>query len=274
MQQKTKDLFSQGNGGQTYETYRPKYPKKFIDEIVKFTEGKKNYLDLATGTGQILFEVYPYFSELCVGIDISESQLAIAKQKLVKIQRSNTLAMDQRIELINGDAYNITEELTKRNMTSKFDLITIGEALHWFDTEELFHHITDNLMEKDARFCILNYNTPYVEYNVPDEDFRKRAQFHFDRYFETIKSYFEYNLESFFLGYEDLQFEKYFKNVKQCSLVEKTPVSIDAFVGYYQTYSGHMTYVKKHKDDEDFQDPAALLKLNLEKRIERVLFRE
>jgi len=77
---------------------------------------------------------------------------------------------------MNCNAYNIAEEMTKKNLESKFDLVTIGEALHWFDIDELMGYITNSLLTQQGKFCVLSYNSPIVEYNVQqDEEFQKKA---------------------------------------------------------------------------------------------------
>lgn len=45
-------------------------------------------------------------------------------------------------------------------------------------------------------------------------------------------------------------------------------MTIDDYVAYFSTYSGHMTYVKKHKNELGFVDPGVILKSDLEKDIE------
>lgn len=41
--------------------------------MLKNLKNSKNYLDIATGTGQMLFKLIENFSENVIGMDISES---------------------------------------------------------------------------------------------------------------------------------------------------------------------------------------------------------
>ncbi len=78
------DLFGdKKNQGASYEKFRPKYPQTFVDQILNTVGHKRHYLDVATGTGQLLFKVSPHFDELSVGTDISENQLSVA-QKIIE----------------------------------------------------------------------------------------------------------------------------------------------------------------------------------------------
>ena len=50
-----KDLFGFENQGKKYDQFRPKYPSSLLKKAVEKTKNKNRYLDIATGTGQILF---------------------------------------------------------------------------------------------------------------------------------------------------------------------------------------------------------------------------
>ena len=258
-----KDFFSGGNGGELYENFRPKYPREFIDSLNEFGKDNSNYLDIACGTGQILLDIIPSFNNLCVGVDISETQLKVASEKVSELLKKKQ-EVKARIELIKSNAFQVAEELKNKNLSCKFDLITIGEALHWFDTDELFKYVKLNLLEKEGRFCILSYTSPSIEYNVDDTEFKFKPQYHFDNFFSTIKSSFNYNLDSFFSGYEDVCFADHFKSVKKSSIISKDPLSVEAYIGYYSTYSGYATYLKNHAHDDLFVDPMLTLKQALE----------
>jgi ubiquinone/menaquinone biosynthesis C-methylase UbiE len=56
-----KDLFGYQTQGINYDIYRPKYPTSMLNKLITQLKGKKRYLDVATGTGQILFQIYHNF---------------------------------------------------------------------------------------------------------------------------------------------------------------------------------------------------------------------
>jgi hypothetical protein len=49
-----RDLFGYKSQGMNYERYRPKYPASMLEHLIVQLNGKTRYLDVATGTGQIL----------------------------------------------------------------------------------------------------------------------------------------------------------------------------------------------------------------------------
>jgi ubiquinone/menaquinone biosynthesis C-methylase UbiE len=56
-----KDLFGFKTQGKLYDAYRPQYPKEQLQATLKRVSRKHKYLDIATGTGQILFELAKEF---------------------------------------------------------------------------------------------------------------------------------------------------------------------------------------------------------------------
>lgn len=69
-----KDLFGYDNQGKKYDIYRPRYPPSMLNNILSKTKGRNRYLDIATGTGQILFEIAHNFKH-SEGLDISKKMI-------------------------------------------------------------------------------------------------------------------------------------------------------------------------------------------------------
>jgi ubiquinone/menaquinone biosynthesis C-methylase UbiE len=110
---KALDIFSkQAN---TYKKYRPAYPQELYDEILQFIPERSSCWDCATGNGQVAIELSKYFDEV-FATDISQEQLAEAERA------DNIKYMVERAE-----KSSFTE--------NKFDLITVAQAIHWFDME-------------------------------------------------------------------------------------------------------------------------------------------
>lgn len=55
------DIFGFSNQGVNYDKFRPRYPSAMIENNIKIVKTKNRYLDIATGTGQLLFMIAPYF---------------------------------------------------------------------------------------------------------------------------------------------------------------------------------------------------------------------
>ena len=108
---KIRDLFS-GHAGQ-YAQFRPRYPEALYSNILEQTAGREHYWDCATGNGQVAAELARHF-QLCHATDISENQLAQAPP-----------APNIRYSIGRAESSGFPDDF--------FDLITVAQALHWFD---------------------------------------------------------------------------------------------------------------------------------------------
>ena len=108
-----------------YAKYRPTYPKELYQFLYSKCSNNDKAWDCATGNGQVATELVTYFKEV-KATDISWEQLK------------------QAPALKNID-YSIqqAEETTFKNQT--FNLITVGQAIHWFNFTQFF---------KEAKRCL------------------------------------------------------------------------------------------------------------------------
>jgi hypothetical protein len=55
------DNFGFETQGKNYEKFRPKYPPCLYHHTLEKIKGRNKYLDVAMGTGQLLFNIAPLF---------------------------------------------------------------------------------------------------------------------------------------------------------------------------------------------------------------------
>jgi 2-polyprenyl-3-methyl-5-hydroxy-6-metoxy-1,4-benzoquinol methylase len=107
-----------------YEKFRPPYPPEFFREVatrLKLTK-QHSLIDLGTGPALLALGFAPYVGRI-VGVDPEPAMLAAACESAKRAGRELTL--------IEGKA----EELDQH--VGRFDLVTIGRALHWMDRAKL-----------------------------------------------------------------------------------------------------------------------------------------
>jgi SAM-dependent methyltransferase len=114
--------------------------------VARKIEPGQSIIDVACGTGAQIFTLCPDAQRL-VGIDLSESMIAYAKNKAVKSKCKN-------VEFYPGDAGNLN-----RFKANEFDIATMTLALHQFEPK--LHAPILAEMKRVARKLIL------VDYNVP-----------------------------------------------------------------------------------------------------------
>ena len=104
-----------------------KWRKKVV-EIIAATN-PKSVLDIATGTGDLAINLVKTSASKITGLDISEGMLEVGRNKIEKLQLTNT------IDMVLGDSEKIPFE------DNSFDAITVAFGVRNF--ENLDKYVTD-----------------------------------------------------------------------------------------------------------------------------------
>lgn len=114
-----KDYFS--GHSKVYATFRPTYPKELYDFIFSHLNERTTAWDCATGNGQVATHLADHF-ERVYATDISQQQIdhAAARHNIV---------------------YSVSAAESTLFPDRRFDLVTVGQALHWFDREEFYKEV-------------------------------------------------------------------------------------------------------------------------------------
>ena len=129
----------------TYKKYRPTYPQELYDEILKVTPNRDVCWDCGTGNGQVAVELSKYFRKV-YATDISENQMKQAEKK------SNIIYQLQRAEDTHFE-------------DNLFDLITVGQAVHWFDLDK-FNEEVKRVAKPQATVSFWTYGLLSIEENI------------------------------------------------------------------------------------------------------------
>lgn len=120
-----------------YLLYRPKYPKELYELIKSVTRNHNTVWDCACGNGQISIDISEYFT-LVEGSDINENQILNATK------RKN----------IN---YSVQNSESTNYMNDYFDVVCVGQALHWFCSDKFFDEVK-RVLKKDGFFFCWGYS--------------------------------------------------------------------------------------------------------------------
>ena len=123
-----KDLFS--NHSKNYVRSRPNYPRSLFDFLVGLVYRRNLAWDCATGNGQAAVLLSEYFDEVMAS-DASKEQIDNALPK-------NNI----RYAVFPAERTNLADD--------SVDLITVAQALHWFDLNDFYKEATRVLRKNDS----------------------------------------------------------------------------------------------------------------------------
>jgi SAM-dependent methyltransferase len=130
----------------SYATARPRYPEALHAWIAAQCPRRETAWDCATGNGQAATGLAKYFTRVCA-TDLSEEQIAHAIPHPA-VQYACGSAEDSGF----GD--------------DAFDLVTVAEALHWFDYARFWPEVS-RVLRPGGLFCAFGYawytSTPRVD---------------------------------------------------------------------------------------------------------------
>lgn len=156
-----KDLFSAQS--ELYQQARPTYPQSLIDSLIRQLKGFDCAWDCGAGSGQLTRLIAPYFQQV-IATDLSQNQLDQAPAL------SNVRYVQQAAEQCSfPDQY--------------FDLITVAQAIHWFDFEKFYAEVKRTL-KADGVIAVIGYGLLTLE----DAFLNDRLQ---QLYHQTLKGYWD-----------------------------------------------------------------------------------
>lgn len=128
----------------SYAQFRPVYPQGLYDRLLDLVKEKNTAWDCGCGNGQVASVLSAHFDEV-IATDISSGQIQHARQK----------------PNIN---YRLMPAENTDIKTSSVDLITVAQAIHWFNFEE-FYKEARRVGKSESIIAVWAYNLP--ELNTP-----------------------------------------------------------------------------------------------------------
>lgn len=222
-----KDYFS--TASDNYAKFRPSYPAELFNLLRKLCPIRERAWDCGTGNGQVAGELANSFEQV-YATDISINQMSHA------IQKENIHYTKQAAEKTNfPDAY--------------FDLVTVGQAVHWFEFNRFYSEVK-RVLKKDAVIAIFGYGL------VRSDPATNEVIAHF--YNEIIGKYWAAERRYLKEGYITIPFP--FDEIEVPKPEMKQQWSFERLIGYLNTWSAVKAYEK-----EKGKNPVELIKTELQK---------
>ncbi len=220
-----KDNFSKQ--AELYARYRPLYPEQLYNYLSSLCSQHKLAWDCGTGNGQAALGIARHFEKV-IATDPSEQQIKMARS-------------------CNNVSYSVSRAENSPLDTGSADLITVANALHWFDFDA-FYREAQRVLKPGGILAAWSYANP-----SHSPEFDKVT----DRYHdEIIGGYWLPESWLVIKKYTTLPFP-YTPIVSPEFKIEKQ-LAFDDLVGLFNTWSATQRY-----KDEHGKDPVKLIEREL-----------
>ena len=215
-----KDHFS--NQAEDYSVYRPEYPPELYAWLSSLCEDQALAWDCATGNGQAAVALTNHFSYV-IGTDASESQIYRAM-------------IYPRVE------YEVALAHQSPLKDHSVDLITVAQALHWFDFEAFFQEVK-RVAKPNAVLAVWCYELHHISTAVDAV-----IQHYYD---EIIGKFWPPERRHIEQAYGCIEFP--FETIKAPKCEMNKQWTLKHLVGYLGTWSATQRYMEEHGQDPRIQ---------------------
>lgn len=207
-----KDNFSKQS--HLYAQYRPEYPDELYQHILSYCISTSCVWDCATGNGQVAKVLSKHFDKV-EATDISQKQLDSAFQS----------------SIIN---YSISAAENTSFPDNHFDLVTVAQALHWFDFGAFFNEVK-RVLKPTGILAVWGYSSMKVNVQIDP--------FIHDFYHNIIGSYWDDERKHIDNQYTDIHFP--FKQVETVEFEIKTEWDLPTLKGFFNTWSSVQHFINE-----------------------------
>lgn len=210
--EKFKDYFSENS--EEYRKFRPTYPAELFSYLASLSNHHQRAWDCATGTGQSARSLSNYFSEI-IATDASNTQIKNA------IETSRV-------------TYRVATAEKSSIESNSIDLITVAQALHWFNMDA-FSKEVNRVLKEGGIIAVWSYNLFSMQENIDG----------------VIENFYGTVLEDFWpkerkiveSGYRNIQLP--FKEIEAPIFYMSEEWNLSQLMGYLCTWSAVKNYQKK-----------------------------
>ena len=207
---------------ESYDKYRPRYPEEMYDFLKdKFELNETSYiLDIACGTGIVTREL-ARISPHTYGVDRAAGMLKIAEETVKKAG----------LKVIFRDG--AAEDTGLPDNT--FDLITVGQAFHWFDLEPTFTEF-DRLLKPNGSLAVFWNNIKTI-----NESYYQKVLGLVKKFNPNFKPNYRYSWDTQGKPAPDtennLRESEIFKEIEVHSFPNLIEYDFDKYVGFFYSKS-------------------------------------
>ena len=214
-----KDLFS--DQSKLYQQARPVYPQAVILEILKHTHGRHTAWDCGAGSGQFTQLLASYFDQV-IATDLSESQLKQAPP-----------FENVEYQVVNAEQTGFPNH--------GFDLITVAQAIHWFDFDKFYQEVNRTL-KPNGLLAVVGYGLLGTDHVGVNDLIRYIYVDILGKYWDVERRYVDEAYQTIPFPFEEIKTTR--------SLEMNFQWGINQLVDYLSTWSA----LKHYKKDQNSQN--------------------
>lgn len=211
-----KDRFS--NQASAYAVFRPTYPRALYDFILGLVQHKQTAWDCATGNGQVARDLAPDFKEV-YATDSSVEQI-------------------KKAVLAPNIFYSVCPAEKSTFPDHTFDLITVGQALHWLNFDAFYDEVR-RVGKRNAVLAVWGYGLLRIspEIDAVISDF----------YVNIIGSYWDAERRHVDNHYQSVPFP--FHEIKSPEFEFSFLWTLSELEGYLNTWSSVQKFIQANDSD-------------------------
>ena len=206
-----KDHFS--GHSREYSAFRPRYPEPLFAQLADLCPARDKVWDCATGSGQAALGLAGHFTQV-IATDASTNQISNAGTA-------------------PGIQYSVVPAEHSGIASESVDLITVAQALHWFDIDA-FATETDRVLKRQGVLAVWSYWLA----NVSDRIDPIIAHFHND----IVGEYWAFDRKLVKHGYADVKMP--FEEISLPAMEMTASWTFSDLIGYLDTWSAARAYQK------------------------------
>jgi SAM-dependent methyltransferase len=211
------DLFSVQ--ADDYARFRPTYPDALFNYLSTLCRERETVWDCATGSGQAALSLTKYF-ERVIGTDISQALLDKA-EKHAKITYKETPAENTGLE------------------NHSIDLVTVAQALHWFEYDKFFPEVK-RVLKPGGIFAAWGYTHLHTDAPV-----QKLTDYVHN---DLLKEYWAPQIGILNSRYADIPFP--FEPIEPPRFEINQALTFEQLIGYMVSWSATQKFIKEKGQDE------------------------
>ena len=200
---------------QDYRKFRPVYPSNLFAFLSFIAPGQDTAWDCATGSGQSAKVLAQTFSQV-IATDASQAQIEQAAK-----------SYNIRYRVFPAEQTNIDDQ--------SIDLITVAQALHWFDIDKFFAE-ANRVLKPGGVLAVWTYNL----LSISDDIDKIINEF----YSDMLKDYWPLERKLIDEGYQSIEFP--FQEIQCPSFEMTTKWDLRQLLGYFNTWSAVNRYQQQH----------------------------